>query len=74
LTANRAADGTINENTVQFTNIRQFVANPNYGGTTGQMPHYNPSNDTRSGWTFDTDIDLPTTACPVDPKVYQHCS
>jgi hypothetical protein len=73
LTANRAADGTYDANTLQFTNIRQFLPNPNYGGTTGQNPHYNPSNDTRSGWNFDTDIDLPTASCPVDPTVFQHC-
>ncbi len=26
-----------------------------------------------SGWTYDTDIDLPTPTCPANPTVIQHC-
>jgi hypothetical protein len=73
MTANRTADGTYDQNTIQFTNSNLFIGNPNYGGTTAQNPHYNPGNDSGSGWNYDTDIDLPTASCPVDPTVFQHC-
>jgi hypothetical protein len=81
LTANRDPNDTtpyslnygIVASTLRYANLNLFLANPNYGGTTGQNPHYNPSNDTASGWNFDTDIDLPTALCPVDPTVFQHC-
>jgi Pertussis toxin, subunit 1 len=74
LTANLNADGTVDENTSEFTNLNQFVSNSNYGGTTGRNSHYNPGNDTTSGWSFNTDPDLPTSSCPTDPSVYQLCS
>jgi Pertussis toxin, subunit 1 len=67
------ADGEVGANPT-FDDLHQFVPNPNYGGTTGRNPHYNPGNDTRSGWTFDTDPDLPDASCPTNPHVYQHCS
>jgi Pertussis toxin, subunit 1 len=67
------ADGSLDPTFVSLQNLNQFVPNPNYGGTTGSHIIYNPGNDTSSGWTFDTDLDLPTTSCPADPHVYQHC-